>query len=137
MTRPGGFRYTGGSLLEVLVSLTVLSLAAVASLGTQLVSARASQLAMQREQAALAAVSLSERRRQAGPRESRLSGTQALAAASLPDAHFSTTADGDGVGQALVSWRAAGLPAYAGAVSPCGWSAASVRRACIALPFAD
>ncbi|PMS11629.1 hypothetical protein C0Z17_14340 [Trinickia caryophylli] len=127
----------GGSLLEVLVSLTVLSLAAVASLGTQLVSGRASQLAMQREQAALAAVSLLERQRQTGPLESGLSGAQALATANLPDGSVSTTASGDGVGLVLVSWSAAGVATPGGASSRCGRSAADVRRACIALPFVD
>jgi Tfp pilus assembly protein PilV len=136
--RTGSLRpHKGGSLLELLIALSIVAVTMAGAVASQLLSVRIERSTAQRERALLIATSVAESMR------GRLYGTpallhwQAYAATVLPKGDISVVDRSPGVALAVVRWaepRSASWPQLS-ARDGCPGESVRAEVACAAIPF--
>lgn len=129
----------GGSLLEILIAMSLLAAALSTAMTGQLAMLRIEKAAALREQAALIAASAADAMREPDAMFHVPMYWRRQASMLLPDGDLTVETLGDGLGAALVSWTApnVALDTRMAAADGCPGAAARPGRACIAALFVE
>jgi Tfp pilus assembly protein PilV len=137
--RTSSLEQRGGTLLEALVALTLMAVAALGVMSSQWWMARGERALAMRERAAFVVDSVAEAVRGSTPESAALAQWGAYAADLLPRADVSVREQGDGLSLSIVRWAAPsdamrGLPDGSGP-GACAAAGGTVDAPCAALAF--
>ncbi|MEA3120008.1 MAG: type pilus assembly protein PilV [Paraburkholderia sp.] len=129
--------HKGGSLLELLVALSIVAVTMAGAVASQLLAVRIERSTAQREHALLVATSVAESMRGSLYGAPALRHWQAYAASVLPDGEIAVVERSSGVALAVVRWaepRSASWTSLS-ARNGCPGESARAELACAAIPF--
>lgn len=132
-------RYTGASLLEVLVAVSLLATSLLGVAAGQLAALRDADAQARREHASWMVVSIAETMAVPELAATMLERSRASIEKRLPGARISLTDEASDIGTIIVHWaRTPGVQVHASSAEagPCGPAAQGEAAHCIAQPFA-
>jgi Tfp pilus assembly protein PilV len=129
--------HKGGSLLELLIALSLVAVTMAGAVASQLLAVRIERSTAQRERALLVATSVAESMRGRLYGAPALPHWQAFAATVLPGAELSVVDSSPGVALAVVRWAEPRSASWASlsARDGCPGESARAELACAAIPF--